>query len=300
MKNKNRILAAGALLVFLLSTLFFWKINPASALTGAWIDEAELGQMCIRQVIPSAGRLETAENAETKDDAAAQSGADQNGSDAAKEEKADQAREKQEEIKVSGDPLVIIYHTHSTESYMPYNESNYHREAEEGTVRDVGNVLETERKKKGINVIHDKTIHDRPSYTASYGRSRETIKSLMQKYPTAKYVIDLHRDAAAASSKEGKKLKIGDTDVAKFSLVVGRGNQNYTELYAFAKKVSQTAEGLHKGFGGPIIEKEYRFNEFVSNQAILLEVGNNKNTIEEARACAKNFAEVLAKIILGR
>ena len=183
---------------------------------------------------------------------------------------------------------------------MPYNESNYHREAEEGTVRDVGNVLETELKKKGINVIHDKTIHDRPSYTASYGRSRETIKSLMQKYPTAKYVIDLHRDAAAASSTEGKKLKIGNTDVAKFSLVVGRGNQNYTELYAFAKKVSQTAEGLHKGFGGPIIEKEYRFNEFVSNQAILLEVGNNKNTIEEARACAENFAEVLAKIILGK
>ena len=94
-------------------------------------------------------------------------------------------------------------------------------------------------------------------------------------------------------------MKIGNTDVAKFSLVVGRGNQNYTELYAFAKKVSQTAESLHKGFGGPIIEKEYRFNEFVSNQAILLEVGNNKNTIEEARACAKNFAEVLAKIILA-
>ena len=46
--------------------------------------------------------------------------------------------------------------------------------------------------------------------------------------------------------------------------------------------------------------QEYRFNEFVSNQAILLEVGNNKNTIEEARACAKNFAEVLAKIILGK
>lgn len=298
MKNRNRIFAAGALLVFLLSTLFFWKINPASALTGAWIDEAELGQMCIRQVIPSAGKLETAENTEIKEES--QSDGEASNSDDAKEEKADQAQEKQEEIKVSGDPLVIIYHTHSTESYMPYNESNYHREAEEGTVRDVGNVLETELKKKGINVIHDKTIHDRPSYTASYGRSRETIKSLMKKYPTAKYVIDLHRDAAAASSTEGKKLKIGNTDVAKFSLVVGRGNQNYTELYAFAKKVSQTAEGLHKGFGGPIIEKEYRFNEFVSNQAILLEVGNNKNTIEEARACAKNFAEVLAKIILSK
>lgn len=110
----------------------------------------------------------------------------------------------------------------------------------------------------------------------------------MQKYPTAKYVIDLHRDAAAASSTEGKKMKIGNTDVAKFSLVVGRGNQNYTELYAFAKKVSQTAESLHKGFGGPIIEKDTG-SRFVSNQAILLEVGNNKNTIEEARACAKTL-----------
>ena len=64
--------------------------------------------------------------------------------------------------------------------------------------------------------------------------------------------------------------------VAKFSLVVGRGNENYVELYAFAKKVSQAAESVHDGFGGAIIEKEYRYNGFVSNKAILLEVGNNK------------------------
>ena len=161
--------------------------------------------MCIRQVIPSAGKLETAENTETNDGQDNKLDADKADSDAAKEDKSDQEEEKTEDVKVSGDPQVIIYHTHSTESYMPYKESNYHREAEEGTVRDVGNVLETELKKRGINVIHDKTIHDRPSYTASYGRSRETIKALMQKYPTAKYVIDLHRDAAAASSTEGKK-----------------------------------------------------------------------------------------------
>lgn len=298
MKNRNRVFAAGALLVFLFSTLFFLKINPASALTGVWIDEAELGQMCIRQVVPSAGTLETAEKEEEQTE---QKESDaESGEQANEEETKEKDDSQQEEVKVSGDPQVIIYHTHSTESYMPYKESNYHRTVEEGTVRDVGNVLETELKKRGINVIHDKTVHDRPSYTASYGRSRNTVQSLMKKYPTAKYIIDLHRDAAPASSTEGKKLKIGDTEVAKFSLVVGRGNQNYTELYAFAKKVSQTAEGLHKGFGGPIIEKEYRFNEFVSNQAILLEIGNNKNTIDEARACAKNFAEVMAKIVQGK
>ena len=89
MKNRNRVFAAGALLVFLLSTLFFWKINPASALTEAWIDEAELGQMCIRQVIPSAGKLETAENTETNDGQDNKLDADKADSDAAKEDKSD-------------------------------------------------------------------------------------------------------------------------------------------------------------------------------------------------------------------
>ena len=158
----------------------FWKINPASALTEAWIDEAELGQMCIRQVIPSAGKLETAENTETNDGQDNKLDADKADSDAAKEDKSDQEEEKTEDVKVSGDPQVIIYHTHSTESYMPYKESNYHREAEEGTVRDVGNVLETELKKRGINVIHDKTIHDRPSYCKLCYRSSSGCSGSVQ------------------------------------------------------------------------------------------------------------------------
>ena len=139
MKNRNRVFAAGALLVFLFSTLFFLKINPASALTGAWIDEAELGQMCIRQVVPSAGTLETAEKEEEQTE---QKESDaESGEQANEEETKEKDDSQQEEVKVSGDPQVIIYHTHSTESYMPYKESNYHRTVEEGTVRDVGNVL---------------------------------------------------------------------------------------------------------------------------------------------------------------
>ena len=63
--------------------------------------------------------------------------------------------------------------------------------------------------------------------------------------------------------------------------------------------MSQAAESVHDGFGGAIIEKEYRYNGFVSNKAILLEVGNNKNTIEEARASASYFAEAMANVIKG-
>lgn len=254
--------------------------------------------MCINQVVPAARDIETGDDIVNKNDDTSATGKKDDSEEADKEKAEKEVT--QEEIKISGDPQVIIYHTHSTESYLPYKESNYHRVQEEGTVRDVGNVLEEELKKQGVNVVHDKTVHDRPSYNESYGRSLNTVKGLMKKYPTAKYIIDLHRDAAASSAKEGRSVDIGGEKTAKYSLVVGRGNENYSELYSFAKKVSQKSESLYKGFGGAIIEKEYRYNGFVSSKAILLEVGNNKNKIEESRACARYFAKTMAEIIKGK
>lgn len=78
-------------------------------------------------------------------------------------------------------PLVIIYHTHATESYQPASEGNFHTVAEDATVREVGNVLTAELQKLGIEVVHDKTIHDNPSYNQSYSRSLETVNSLLNK-----------------------------------------------------------------------------------------------------------------------
>lgn len=289
MSNIMKGMIIAATIVFIGSTLFFLKVKPSFAVSEYLMDERELGELCIAQVVPGSKDVETG----TFDDQVYLGSDIKPDEDNKSEEKAEKIRD----IKLMSDPLVIIYHTHSSESYMPFKESNYHRVDEEGTVRDVGNVLENELKKKGINVIHDKTIHDRPSYNESYSRSLATIKTLKEKYPTALYIIDLHRDAAAASATEGKYIEIDGKRVAKFSMVVGRSNENYVELYDFAKKVSGKAAAMYSGFGGAIIEKDYNYNEFVSNKALLLEVGNNKNTIEEARECGKYFAEVLASII---
>lgn len=294
MNIRGKAVFAAAAVIFLCSTLFFAKAGPVFALSEALLDEKELGEICISQVAPAARINDGGESAEAEGDK------ENSGSSTEEAEGGDTENKKaggDSEVTVSGKPLVIIYHTHSSESYMPYTESNYHRAEEEGTVRDVGDVLEAELKKKGINVIHDKTVHDRPSYNESYSRSLSTIQALVKKYPTAVYIIDLHRDAAAASATEGKYIEIDGKRVAKFSMVVGKANENYVELYDFAKKVSSTAESMYDGFGGAIIEKNYNYNEFVSNKALLLEVGNNKNTIEEARACGKYFAGVLASII---
>jgi len=194
-------------------------------------------------------------------------------------------------------PVVIIYHTHATETYQPVSEGNFHSLNEYGTVREVGDVLTKELEAQGIQVIHDKTIHDSPSYNQSYTRSLETIQTLMGSNESARIIIDLHRDAAAYSGNVGKTVTINKDTAAKYSLVIGTGNPNVEALRLFANHVNETAEEMYPGFGGKTIEKQYKFNQYVSDYHLLLEVGNNQNTIEQAKLTGKYFADILAKAI---
>ena len=195
-------------------------------------------------------------------------------------------------------PVVIIYHTHATESYEPVSEGNFHTLDVHGTVREVGDALTKELEAKGIQVIHDTTIHDSPSYNQSYTRSLETVQSLMSSNQAAKMVIiDLHRDAAGYSGNVAKTTTVKKDSVAQYSLVIGSGNPNVEALRRFAGQVNATAEKMYPGFGGKIIEKPYKFNQYVSDYHLLLEVGNNENTIEQAKLTGKYFGDVLAKAI---
>jgi stage II sporulation protein P len=194
-------------------------------------------------------------------------------------------------------PVVIIYHTHATESYQPVTEGNFHSLNEYGTVREVGAVLAKELEAKGVQVIHNKTIHDSPSYSQSYTRSLETINSLMSKYESAKIIVDLHRDAAAYTGNKPKTVTINNNTIAGYAMVIGNGNPNVEALRNFANHINKTAEKLYPGFKGKIIEKQYKFNQHVSDYYVLLEVGNNENTIEQAKGTGKYFAEVLAEAI---
>lgn len=296
---KTKTLALICAFCFILSTLFFWQRLGEGGLPKVDVDSSDLGKLCVSQVFPAISHGVEKEKKETK---TAQKAAEETKQ---KETQTENAKEKEtaaEETKSkkkadNKKPLVIIYHTHSTESYQPYSESNFHREKEEGTVRDVGNKMTEELNRLGIGVVHDKTIHDRPSYNQSYDRSLETVTALQKKYPTAKYIIDLHRDAAAYSGNVGKTTTINKETVAKFGLVIGQNNANYSKLLSYAKKINQKAEAMYPGFEGRIIKKEYRYNEYIADKYLLLEIGNNQNKIEEVRAAGKYFAHVLAAVI---
>ncbi|MEG0829191.1 MAG: stage II sporulation protein P [Anaerovoracaceae bacterium] len=277
------------LTIFIGSTCVFGQAVIKGQLPSLNIKGEQLGKLCVSQAYPTITKgveRSSKKEVKTQDVVPKVEKKEEPKKNAKIDEKVDNSK-----------PEVIIYHTHSTESYQPYDKGNFHRTKYKGTVRELGRIMKDELNKRGVSVVHNENIHDRPSYNQSYDRSMETITALMKKYPSAKYIIDLHRDAAAYSGNVGKTINIKGEKVAKFSMVIGKGNANFNQLTNYANKVNNKAEAMYPGFGGRIINKEYRFNEYISDRCMLLEVGNNQNDIKEVRRTSKYFCQVLASVI---
>lgn len=207
-----------------------------------------------------------------------------------------------DDIRVTKDkPRILIYHTHGCETYSNSPKGNYHSTDKANSVMEVGSVLTTELENKGWGVVHTTKYHDYPSYNSSYSSSLKTIKGLLPKYPSVDIAIDLHRDARdlktdAAKEKDHKKYttEIDGKRVAKFFFVIGGKNDNSKELRALAENINKVAQKKYPGLVSPIVEKDYaRFNQFVAKNHLLIEIGSNATSIEEAKATSKYVAEIL-------
>ena len=199
---------------------------------------------------------------------------------------------------VTGEPRVLIIHTHATESYLPSSQGNFHTKEETNTVRDVGNVLSQTLEDNGIGVIHNKTLHDDPSYNSSYSRSYQTAAEILKQYPTIECVIDLHRDATSAKTPSATISVKGKT-CATYSFVIGQGASTYAQNKAFVSKLNQKAIAKYNGFTGNVIERGYKYNQDLSSKYILLEIGFNQNQIEDCRNTARIFGQILADTLKG-
>lgn len=206
-------------------------------------------------------------------------------------------------------PQVLIYHTHATESYQPYDCDWYDLSYNARNVDNqknmvaVGNVLEQKLKQAGIGVIHDTTQHDNPSYTGAYSRSQTTIKSYLEKYPSIKVILDVHRDAlqgdnfitAPTVSLDGKK-------VAQIMIVSthddNTGTQpNYRENFKFASNIQKTLEKEHPTITRPMLFDDRNYNQELSIGALLVEVGGHGNTLSEAQYAMEYFSDALIKVL---
>jgi len=200
---------------------------------------------------------------------------------------------------------VLIYHTHTCESYTPsegyeYEASGNYRTTDlNKSVARVGSELKTYLENKGFNVTHNTTYHDYPAYSGSYSRSLETVQNLLVGEDT-QIVIDLHRDAVGSSSSYAPTVKINDKYAAQMMFVIGTDgggleHSNWKQNLKIAVKIQEKANEMYPGLFRPIIVRNSRYNQHVATGATIIEVGATGNTMDQCILSMQCLANVLGE-----
>ncbi len=189
-------------------------------------------------------------------------------------------------------PLVIIYHSHTTESFVPTSGKDFTTDLSQTVVRVAEEIAQHLERDYGIKVIHSREIHDIPRSEA-YGKSINTIKKLVKRYPEAAMVIDLHRDGV---SRDITTTQINGQDVGKTLLVLGSGHKDWKENYGFALRFHEKSEELYPGLSRGIRDRRFTYNQEVHPRALLLEIGGHRNSLEEALRSARYVAEIIGEL----
>ena len=201
---------------------------------------------------------------------------------------------------------VLVVHTHTTECYSGDAMSGETERTTDDTknVIEVGRVICNTLEEYGIKTVHDTTVHDYPSYQSAYTRTLKTIEKNLQANPSIKVVIDVHRDAFIYA--DGSNLRVAynndGVEAAKVMLVVGTDSMGLSHPewrgnLSFAAKIQNAANIMYPGLMRPIDLRRERFNMHMTKGSILLEVGSNGNSLEEAKLGAKQIACAIAAVL---
>lgn len=211
----------------------------------------------------------------------------------------------------SAEPQVLIVHTHTTESYEPYQRTYYDssfpfrtRDPRHNMIR-VGEALAERLASHGISVLHDGTIHDYPAYTGAYDRSEATIRAALEKYPSIKVIIDLHRDAmsSADGSRTAPAFAVNGRSAAQFMIITGCddgrfGNMpEYRQNLSLACLIQQSAEELYPGLSRPVLFDYRNYNQHISTGSLLIEVGSHANSLDEAVYTGELLGDCMAQAL---
>lgn len=209
-------------------------------------------------------------------------------------------------------PTVLIVHTHGSESYTPQPGQSYDQTAEYRTLNTaynvvaLGDMLATLLEQAGIRVLHDRSIHDYPSYNSAYTNSRQSVQSYLSRYPSVQVVLDLHRDAVLNNdgSQYAPTVTVNGEQVARLMLVVGSDASGMThprweENLAAALKMQALLERQVPGITRPTILRAQRYNHDLSDGAMIVEIGTAGNTLQQAMAAVPYLAQALIDLCWG-
>ncbi len=212
---------------------------------------------------------------------------------------------------------VLIYHTHTWEAYEMTEETKYtptetwRTKDERYNMVRVGEELARALEARGFFVVHDTTAFEPPNLSDAYTRSLVMLKNRLDGGEAYDYVLDVHRDAFSGN-RNGDNCATGEDGVrrAYVMMLVGKGTgstgagfderPDWPKNLALAQEITQAMNESHPGIGREVKIKTGRFNQHVSPGALLVEVGNNKNTLEEALAACEVIADALERVHASR
>ena len=202
-------------------------------------------------------------------------------------------------------PQILIYHTHSQEAFADSAAGD-----ESTSIVGVGEYLASIlRDKYGYNVLHHTASYDKESRDYAYSNSLPEIEELLAEYPSIEVVIDLHRDEMPADRRLVVDLQGRPT--AQFMFFNGlsrttKGNIEYLENpyladnLAFSFQMQAACNEYYPGLARRIYLKAYRYNMHLCPKTLLIELGAQNNTVEEAMNACDPLAHVLDLVLSGK
>lgn len=208
---------------------------------------------------------------------------------------------------------VLIYHTHTYEAYEqtpddPYQETEKWRTADNAhNVVRVGEELAALLRGLGVEVVHDVTAFEPPNLSSAYTRSLEMLQGRQAAGERYDLYIDLHRDAYAESQTGPNTVSVGGVEAAKLMVLIGKGEGQTSEGFdqrpdweanlAIAQTMTDCLNAQADGLCRDVCLKSGRFNQHVAVGCVLVEAGNNRNTLEEVLAAMPYLADAVLEAL---
>ena len=190
-------------------------------------------------------------------------------------------------------PLVLIYHTHTTESFVPFSGGAFSTNMEK-TVVVLGNYLtEILQEKYGIPVLHYYEVFDIPRRSA-YEKARPSVEKILAEYPGIEIVLDLHRDGVPRNITT---TSINGQDTGRILFVLGSNHQGWNNNLRFALFLQDALEEVSPGLSRGIRKQPFTYNQHLHQRSLIVEIGGHENSMEEVKRTIPYLAEALAAVM---
>ena len=209
-------------------------------------------------------------------------------------------------------PKILIFHTHSTEFFADGDRADVYNGIV-GVGQRLANILTNEY---GIPAMHCAARFDyidgQSQITGAYERMEPVIQQILAENPSIEIVIDLHRDGVPNDSVKFV-TQINGKDTAKIMFVNGLTklwedgqlstisnlpNPHLADNLAFSFRMQMAANEMYPGYARKVYLKAYRYSLHMRPKSLLVEVGAQTNTLEEAMNAMEPLAAILAEVVL--